>query len=225
MAIASSHRNCEQGRFDPRGTTNMPGHFTHIYTARRVADWLATQESFNPDDVGTEGSGVLRGGLDGLDPARAAKVMADWPKFVNIGAIGPDLFFFCQDYSSGPLAGAPFEDDILMLAMRIWYWVDAAKDDDWEPLLILLAEVDQTFAKIVRFRIKLQKIWQKFIDAWNATIGPFVNTLEKGLDDLTGGILSQAGVALDELLTGLKQLAEEELLSFADIFSWFALKM
>jgi hypothetical protein len=203
----------------------MPGHFTHIYTARRVADWLARQKSFNPDDVGADGAALLLGGLDGIDPQRAAKVMADWPKFTNVGAIGPDLFFFCQDYSSGPLAAAPFQDDILMLAMRIYYWIDAARDLDWEPLLALIAEVDQTFAKIVRFLIKLQKIWDKFIEAWNATIGPFVNTLEKALDDLTGGILSQAGVALDELLTGLKQLAEEELLTFADIFSWFALKM
>jgi len=203
----------------------MPGHFTHLYTARRVADWLSEHRTFNPDDIGGAAVAPLLGGLDGIDAQRAAKVMAAWPKFTNIGAIGPDLFFFCQDYSSGPLAAAPFQDDILMLAMRIYYWIDAAKDLGWEPLLALIAEVDQTFAKIVRFLIKLKKLWDQFIQAWNATIGPFVSAIEKSLDDLTGGVLSEFGVALDELINGLKQVAEEELVTFADVFSWFALKM
>src|SRR5450759_3053834 len=203
----------------------MPGHFTHIYEARRVADWLAEQTSFNADDSPDEGWTPLNGGLDGLNVERAAQVMADWPKYTDLGAIGPDIFFFCQDYSSGPLAAAPFEDDTLMLAMAIYYWIDAAKEEDWEPLLILLAEVDQTFARIVRLLIKLQKLWQAFVDGWNATIGPFVDAAGAILDGLTGGILSQAAVVFQELFDGLKQIVEEELLTFKDIFSWFALKM
>jgi len=203
----------------------MPGHFTHIYEARRVADWLAEQTSFNADDSPDEGWTPLHGGLDGLNVERAAQVMADWPKYTDLGAIGPDIFFFCQDYSSGPLAAAPFEDDTLMLAMAIYYWIDAAKEEDWEPLLILLAEVDQTFARIVRLLIKLQKLWQAFVDGWNATIGPFVDAAGAILDGLTGGILSQAAVVFQELFDGLKQIVEEELLTFKDIFSWFALKM
>jgi hypothetical protein len=78
----------------------MPGHFTHIYTQRQVAEWLATQTSFNPDDVadgdGADGAGRLAGGFLGIDPARASQVMTDWPTFAAVGAIGPDLFFFCQ---------------------------------------------------------------------------------------------------------------------------------
>jgi hypothetical protein len=203
----------------------MPGHFTHIYAARRVADWLAQQQSFNADDNLDEGGQPLTGGLDGLDLPRAAKVMTDWPKYTNLGAIGPDIFFFCQDYGSGPLAAAPYEDDVLMLAMGIYYWIDTASEEDWEPLLILLAEVDQTFARIVRLLIKLKKLWDSFVAGWNATIGPFVDAVGNLLDGLTGGILSQAAVVFQELFDGLKQIAEEELLTFADIFSWFALKM
>jgi hypothetical protein len=113
-----------------------------------VAAWLAGQSSFNPDNVGdVEGPPIpqLTGGFLGIDPQRASAVMTAWPTFAPVGAIGPDLFFFCQDYSSGPLAEFPFQDDLLMLAMRVAYWVDEARDEDWEPLLVLLAEVNQTF--------------------------------------------------------------------------------
>src|SRR6478736_1704782 len=135
----------------------MPGHFTHVYTARRLADWLGTQDRFNPNDTESrdvQGIGALTGGVSGLTPQRCSAVMKKWPKYTNVGAIGPDLFFFCQDYSSGPLAEFPFQDDLLMLAMSVYYWIDRAKDEDWEPLLVILAEVDQTFAKVVRFLIK-----------------------------------------------------------------------
>jgi hypothetical protein len=54
----------------------MPGHFTHIYTARRVADWLADQTIFNPDDQG-DGVTGLTGELSGISPADAARVMAE----------------------------------------------------------------------------------------------------------------------------------------------------
>jgi hypothetical protein len=202
----------------------MPGHFTHLYTARRVADWLEEQEVFNPLDRG-DGAPDLGVGIDGLTPQRCGELMKKWPKFTNVGAIGPDLFFFCQDYSSGPLAATEFQDDTLMLAMAVYYFVDAAKNDDWEPLLLLLAEVDNTFANIVRLLIKLKKLWDKFIEIWKATIGPIVDTAAEILDDLTGGIVSAAQEAVGELLTGLLKIAEEEAFTFADVFSWFSLKM
>jgi hypothetical protein len=212
-----------------RGTTEehaLPGHFTHIYTQRRVADWLAQQATFNPDDTGGDAPAEpLAGGFLGLDPKRASEVMTAWPTFAAVGAIGPDLFFFCQDYSSGPLAEFPFEDDLLMLAMRVAYWVDSARDQDWEPLLVLLAEANTTFAQVVRFLLQLQKIWDDFIQAWDATIGPVVDAIDAALDDLTGGVISEAGVAISELIAGLEQVAIQELATFADIFSWFSLKM
>lgn len=202
----------------------MPGHFTHVYTARRLADWLGENRTFNPLDAG-DGVEALAGGLFGLTPQRCSQVMTKWPIYTNIGAIGPDLFFFCQDYASGPLAEAPFEDDVLMLAMSVYYWIDKAKDEEWEPLLAILAEVDGTFASIVRILIKLKKIWDDFVAVWDATIGPIVDAATQVLDDLTGGILTALGDAITELVTALKQVAEEELITFADIFSWFALKM
>ena len=45
--------------------------------------------------------------------------------------------------------------------MAVYYWIDHAKDEEWEPLLLILAEVDQTFAKVVRVLIKLKKIWAR----------------------------------------------------------------
>ena len=202
----------------------MPGHFTHVYTARQLADWLGEQKTFNPLD---EGDGVQRllGGLQGLDPQQCSAVMKKWPIYTNVGAIGPDLFFFSQDYGSGPLAAFPYEDDLLMLAMAVYYWIDKAKDEEWEPLLVILAEVDQTFARIVRILIKLKKIWDQFVEAWNATIGPIVDSVEETIDDLTGGLLTAFGQAIDELVLALEEVAEQELITFVDIFSWFSLKM
>jgi len=181
----------------------MPGHFTHLYTQRQVAAWLAGQTSFNPDDVsGEQGVGRLTGGFLGIDPARASQVMTEWPTYAAVGAIGPDLFFFCQDYSSGPLAEFPFQDDLLMLAMRVAYWVDNDRDANYEPLLVLLAEVNQTFANIVRFLLKLQAIWDDFKAGWDATIGPIVSDITSALNDLTGGVIDAAGSALSELVDG-----------------------
>lgn len=202
----------------------MPGHFTHVYTARRLAEWLGEQDRFNPLDAG-DNVPPVDGGRFGLGAQRCSEVMTKWPIYTNIGAIGPDLFFFCQDYGSGPLAEFEFEDDLLMLAMSVYYWVDHAKDEEWEPLLIILAEVDQTFAKIVRILIRLMKIWDDFVAAWDATIGPIVDAIDEAIDDLTGGVLSALEAALTELVTALEKVAEEELITFTDIFSWFSLKM
>src|SRR6185312_15763406 len=76
-------------------------------------------------------------------------------------------------------------------------------------------------AALLRFLIKLQKIWQTFVDGWNATIGPLVADIENLADDLTGGVLSEFGVVMDELKLAFKLIAEEELLTFKDIFSGF----
>ena len=84
----------------------MPGHFTHVYTARRLADWLEKQDRFNPNDTdqNVPGLGALTGGNSGLTPKQCGMLMKKWPKYTNVGAIGPDLFFFCQDYSGAPFA-------------------------------------------------------------------------------------------------------------------------
>ncbi len=199
----------------------MPGHFTHIYTARRVADLLADPGSASFDLAGLD----LATTAGDRSPAQCAELMQRWERFTALGAVGPDLFFFCQDYSSGPLAATPYQDDVLMLAMAVYYWLDAAKQDDYEPLLILLAEVNGTFAEVARLLIGLKKLWDAFVEAWNATIGPFVSAIGTALDDLSGGVIAEFVTAIQNLADGLLQLAEQELVSFGDIFSWFSLKM
>ncbi|MDQ2842402.1 MAG: hypothetical protein M3Y72_15425, partial [Acidobacteriota bacterium] len=113
-----------------------------------------------------EGSPLLK-----FSPEKCGEVMITWEKFTAIGAIGPDLFYFSQDYNGLPLG--PFSDE-LMLSLATYYFFDAAKEDDWEPLLIILDGVNATMAPLLRFLIKLQKIWKAFMDGWNATIGPIV---------------------------------------------------
>jgi len=187
----------------------MPAHFTHIYTARRVSDHLLTGQF--PDWPAS--SPIRR-----FDPTKCGQVMRDWEKFTAIGAIGPDLFYFSQDYNGQPLG--PLTDEI-MLALAVYYYFDAAKEDDWEPLLIILDGVSSTAAALLRFLIKLQKIWNDFIAGWNATIGPFVSQAAGLADALTGGLLSEFGTVIDELMTALKTIGEEELLTFKDIFTMF----
>jgi hypothetical protein len=188
----------------------MPGHFTHIYTARRVADHLLTGQF--PDWPQAAGA------LQGRDPATCGRIMQKWEKFTAIGAIGPDLFYFCQDWNNAILG--PVSDE-LMLAIATYYFIDFSKENEWEPLLIILDEANSQLAAFLRFLIKLQKIWQDFVAGWNATIGPIVADIENLIDGLTGGVLSQFGVVLDELKVALKVVAEEELTTFADIFSGF----
>jgi hypothetical protein len=188
----------------------MPAHFTHIYTARLVADHLMTGEF--PDWPQAEGA------LNGRDPVTCGKVMKKWEKFTAIGAIGPDLFYFNQDWNN-PVLG-PLSDEI-MLAFAVYYFLDTAKENDWEPLLLILDEANSQLADLLRFLIKLQKIWDDFVAGWNATIGPIVKDIDNLADALTGGLLSQFAVVLDELKLALKEIAEEELLTFMDIFGKF----
>ena len=188
----------------------MPGHFTHIYTARRVSDLLLSGEFTDWPDLGDGGDAVRQ-----YDPQYCGRIMRDWEKFTAIGAIGPDLFFFSEDWNSS-LVG-PHSDQI-MLALAVYYYFDAAFEDQWEPLLIILEEVNATMAAIIRFLLKLQRIWDEFVAAWNKTIGPLVDAASEILDDLTGGLISQFQVALDELMLAIKLIGEEELTTFADIW-------
>ncbi len=205
----------------------MPGPFTHIYTARRVAEALAS-ESTTDDFIRTRDEALLR--IQRLDPDlvgrldrnRCAAAMANWPKFAAVGAIGPDLFFWMQDYNNKAIPC-----DEIMLAMSLLYYLDdqGRLDDPYDGLLTILAEVSSSWASILRFLIKLDQIWQKFLKVWNATIGPIVDKVGEVIDDLTGGLLSALGDALGELKNALLNLVEEEVLTEGDVFGWFALKL
>lgn len=185
----------------------MPGHFTHIYTARRVADLLA--------EGGFSDWPALGEAAAGYDPVTCGNLMRKWEKFTAIGAIGPDLFFFSQDWSNDILG--PLSNDI-MLALAVYYFFDAASEDDWEPVLAILDQVNSTMARIIRFLIKIQKIWSDFVAVWNKTIGPLVDTASELLDDLTGGILSEFGTAMQELLDAIEAVGVQELATFADLW-------
>lgn len=194
----------------------MPGHFTHIYTARRVAERLTRGDA--PDWPGQINLAGNVGGGEQYTPQQLGEFMQKWPKHTAIGAVGPDLFYFSQDYNSPPLG--PITDE-LMLALAVYFFYDYAKINDWEPLLVILEHANATLAALIRFLIKLDKIWQDFKKVWDETIGRFVSAAGELLDDLTGGLISTFSDALSELATALKLLAEEELITFADIFTLF----
>jgi hypothetical protein len=188
----------------------MPGHFTHIYTARRVADLLASGDFTDWPQLGGGGDAVTH-----YDPKTCGQLMHKWEKFTAIGAIGPDLFFFSQDWSNDILG--PRSDDI-MLALAVYYFFDAASEDDWEPILVILQDVNSTLTAIIRFLIKIQKIWNDFVTVWDNTIGPLVDAASELLDDLTGGILSEFQAGLQELLNAIETVGVQELSTYADLW-------
>ncbi len=188
----------------------MPGHFTHIYTARRVADLLATGEFTDWPDLG-DGTPAV----DGLDPKTCGELMRYWEKFTAIGAIGPDLFFFSQDWNHPALE--PRSDDI-MLALAIYFFYDAAKEDDWEPLVDILEGVDSTLAGVIRLVLQLQSVWDAFKKGWDKTIGPLVDVAGELADDLTGGILGELKDVLTQFLKDLETVGAQEISQYARIW-------
>jgi hypothetical protein len=206
----------------------MPGPFTHIYTARRVADFLKSPE-VTKEFIRAEDGQILDEQklapdlLAQLGRERCAAAMTTWEKFTAVGAIGPDLFFWLQDYNRPEIPC-----DEIMLAMSLLYYLDDTgflKDPFDGLLTILSTAVPDPWAKILRFIVSLHKLWLKFREVWNAAIGPILEKAGQILDDLTGGLLSALGDALTELKNGLINLAEAELFTEGDIFSWFSLKM
>ena len=208
----------------------MPGPFTHIYAQRRLADFLSTDANaggatgdFIRNIDGDLLSPLDRGMLGGLSPGAAAQRMKDWPKFAALGAIGPDLFFFLQDYAT-PI----IPSDELMLAMSLLYWLDdqGRLDDPWDGLLAIIEDITgSAFVALLRFLIKLNKIWQAFIEKFTELIGPILDAVGQVIDDATGGLLSELGDLFTQLKNDLVALIAKEALSWQDIFAFFSLKM
>jgi hypothetical protein len=187
----------------------MPAHFTHIFATRRVADYLLT---------GTVDEWPTSDGPLPYGPHYCGTVMQKWEKYAATGAIGPDLFYFSQDYGSDPLA--PLSDSI-MLSLAVYFFYNSAKAENWEPLLKILDDANSTVGRLVRFVIKLEQIWREFVKTWESTLGPLLDPAANLLDDLTGGVLEEAQVALGELKTGLINFLEQEALSYLDFFMLF----
>ena len=205
----------------------MPGPFTHIYTARRVADFLKSNEA--TDDFTRRGDGnllddqkLVKELVDQLGRQKCADLMNKWPKFTSVGAIGPDLFFFLQDYHNPGIPG-----DEIMLALSLLYWLDdrGVFDDPFEGILLILAEVNDTWGKILRFIVELHRIWRKFLAVYHATIGPIIEKAGQVVDDLSGGLFTALADAITELKNALVELAEKEVVTSADVFGFFSLKM
>jgi hypothetical protein len=206
----------------------MPGPFTHIYTARRVAEFLkssAVNDDFVRSQDGNlvEGQKLLPDLLAQLGRRQCADAMDRWEKFTAVGAVGPDLFFWLQDYNINEIPC-----DEVMLAMNLLYYLDDQKrvEDPYDGLIsILELVIGDAWANILRFIIKLNKIWQKFLEKWNEFIGPILDLAGQAIDDLSGGLFSALGDAITELKNAIIALAAEELLTKGDIFGWFSLKM
>ena len=102
----------------------MPGPFTHIYTACRIADFLElagiTDNFIHPNDGHLlPEQQLLPELLATLGSRQCANMMKKWQKFTAVGAISPDLFFFLQDYNRKQIPC-----DEIMLTMSLLYYLD-----------------------------------------------------------------------------------------------------
>jgi hypothetical protein len=203
----------------------MPGPFAHIYTARQVAAFLGSAQVNANFIRPSDGTLTPEQQLDRahLSPKECADAMNKWPKFTAVGAIGPDIFFFLEDYNQKLIPS-----DEIMLAMSLLYYLDdqGRLDDPYDGLITILAEViGDTWANILRFIVQLDKLWKGFVKKFNELIGPILDKAGQIIDDLAGGLFTALGDAFTQLKNGLVALVEEELLTEGDIFGWFSLKM
>jgi len=205
----------------------MPGPFSHIYTARRVADLLASggvNDGFTRPADGALGEGQALDPdlLAEFGPDRCAAAMNAWPKFAALGAIGPDLFFFLQDYKQPEVPC-----DEIMLAMSVLYYLDdqGRLDDPYDGLLTILSTASSTWAGVLRLILKLKQAWDAFLQVWDDTVGRILDAAGQVVDDLTGTLYSEIGDALSQLGKDVLAIAAEELLTSADVFAFFNLGM
>jgi|GEM_PF-870777 len=193
----------------------MPGPFTHIYAARRVADFLTHERTFVRPQDGPVAPGQTL--LPAADAKRLGELMQKWPKYAALGSQGPDLFFFLMDFQQLP-------GDEIMLALAALYLTDDAKREDWEPLLAILAQVNQPFANILRVLVHLDNLWKDFKKAWDQSIGPIVTAAEKALDAATGQMISALSGAVTQLTHDLELLVADTITK-KDVFSFFTPKL
>jgi hypothetical protein len=106
---------------------------------------------------------------------------------------------------------------MLMLALAAYDSYKVAEQNDCEPQLIILEDVSSTMAALLRSLIKREKICLGIAETWDNTIGPIVSA-DAVIDGLTGGLISEHKVGIEELQTAIKTIGEEELLTFKDIF-------
>ncbi len=193
----------------------MPGPFTHIYSARRLADFLIEQGTFvRPGDGPLEP--LQSPGPPLMDARQAGQLMQKWEKFTALGAIGPDLFFFCMDFHNEQVPC-----DEIMLAMAALYLIDDSQRQDWEPLLGILDKVSHPWASVLRFLVRLDKIWKQFMSVWSCAITTVAGVVGEVLDCVTGGISTALGGAVNQLSHDLFGVAILELVSHSNIFSFF----
>ena len=168
----------------------MPGPFTHIYAARRVADLLAQWDQFT-----TSGDGPVAPGQALADPAKAAyyaSVMHKYPKLASVGAIGPDLFFFLADLRP------PFDGDQLMLDIRLGYLYDKYRADNWAKLITVLNANKKAhpWIGILALMLQIDAAWNTFATAYTQAVAPIVDGFGNLANALTGDILKSVGDAL-----------------------------
>jgi hypothetical protein len=76
----------------------MPGHFIHMSSMKHAATSLANSEASYSPAPSPGDNPRINPDWGGQDPTEAGKLMLQYSNFANLGAIGPDLFFFLPDF-------------------------------------------------------------------------------------------------------------------------------
>jgi len=198
----------------------MPGPFTHIYAARRVADLLGQWGQFV-----AAGDGALAQGQPLADASKAAyfaEVMHAYPKLASLGAVGPDMFFFLGDLRKVP-------GDEFMLALRMGYLLDTWTSQNWAPLIQLLTsngyEKAHPWSGILALILQIDAAWETFVTGYTEAVAPIVDGFGSVADALTGDILHSLSDALKEFLNTVEALIASMALDSYDFLGLFNLIM
>ena len=203
----------------------MPGPFTHIYEARRVADFLAAQGAFVRPEDGDALDGALL--APAANAAAYAATMQKWPKFTSLGVIGPDLFFFLADFHQ------PF-DDALMLAMRAGYEADAfnlelddpdpAKHPSWNALADVFRTHGQAqAANLIDAYATLMPLWRQFSKVWQVLVDTWGALASEDLDILSGQLFSAVGEAFSTTVKAYLAKRVADVVAQVDFLAFFSL--
>jgi hypothetical protein len=198
----------------------MPGPFTHIYAARRVADLLSQQGAFTGPGDGPVAPGQPLG--DSSKAAYYAQVMHAYPKLASLGAVGPDMFFFLGD-----LRGVPGDD--FMLALRLGYQLDTWSSENWGPLIKLLTsnnyEKVHPWSAILALALQIDVAWQAFVSTYQEVVAPVVDGFENLANAITGDLLNSLGTVLQQFLSTVEGLFADLALDTSDVLGYFKLIM
>jgi hypothetical protein len=149
----------------------MPGPYIHMSSMRHAASQMA-QNGYQP-----VGSSFINPTWTGADLKQLGQIMQAHPNFANLGAIGPDLFFFLVDFRNVS--------------------VNCQSIDISSILITVLDFLEKLYADIDPFMEK----WQQYLGPISEGVAESMSQVTGGLSETVGTIMGELS---NILISGLE---------------------